>query len=150
MSPPIPSPPRAAPHASLSTDLRVSVNRLSRRLRNEKADASLPDSLFSALARLDREGAKTLGELSRVEGVTPPSMTKTVAALLDRGLISKSVDDADRRRVLLEPTASGTALVAETRRRRDAWLSPRLARLSPDERKTLAAATLILRRLAQQ
>lgn len=141
---------RAAPNASLSTDLRVSVNRLSRRMRNEKADASLPDALFSALARLHREGPKTLGELSRDEGVTPPSMTKTVAGLLERGLISKRGDDDDRRRVLLAATDTGSDLVVATRRRRDAWLTPRLARLTPNERKTLAAATEIMRRLAQQ
>jgi len=37
--------------------------------------------------------------------------------------------------------------VVETRRRRDAWLAPRLAALTPDERRTLADATEILRKL---
>jgi DNA-binding MarR family transcriptional regulator len=138
------------PHASLSTDLRVAVNRLSRTLRNQKADESITDAQFSALARLQREGGMTLVELSRAEGITPPSMTKTVNSLLDRGLIAKAGHGVDRRKVVLTVTDDGDALVLETRRRRDGWLSPRLARLTPAERKTLADATEILRSLAQQ
>jgi DNA-binding MarR family transcriptional regulator len=141
---------RSMPHASLSTDLRVAVNRLSRTLRNQKADASMTDAQFSALARLERDGAMTLGELSRAEGVTPPSMTKTVNALLGSGLITKAGHGVDRRKVLLSPTPDGSSFVIETRRRRDGWLSPRLAKLTPAERRTLADATEILRRLAQQ
>jgi hypothetical protein len=37
--------------------------------------------------------------------------------------------------------------VLETRRRRDEWLVPRLAALTADERRTLADATEILRKL---
>ena len=42
---------------------------------------------------------------------------------------------------------TGTALVQETRRRRDLWLSQRLAALTPAERATLIEAEKILRRL---
>ena len=70
-----------------ATDLRIAVNRLSRTLRAQKADAAVTDAQFSALARLHRDGAMTLAELSRQDGVTPPSMTRTVAVLLERGLV---------------------------------------------------------------
>jgi DNA-binding MarR family transcriptional regulator len=145
-----PSPTRSMPHASLSTDLRTAVNRLSRRLRGQKADPSMTDAQFSALAQLVRNGPLTLGALSEADGVTPPSMTKTVAALIDRGFVVKTGHGDDRRKVLLTCTDVGTEFVLETRRKRDGWLSPRLAKLTPTERKTLADATDILRRLAQQ
>ena len=141
---------RSLPHASLSTDLRTAVNRLSRRLRSQKADPSMTDAQFSALAQLLRNGPMTLGALSVADGVTPPSMTKTVNALIDRGFVTKAGHGVDRRKVLLSSTDAGTAFVLETRRKRDGWLSPRLAKLTPAERKTLADATDILRRLAQQ
>jgi hypothetical protein len=121
-----------------ATDLRIAVNRLSRTLRAQKADSSVTDAQFSALARLHRDG------------VTPPSMTKTVAVLVERGLVSKCGHGDDRRKVLLGATPAGAAFVEETRRRRDGWLSPRLAALTADERSTLADATEIMRRLAQQ
>lgn len=141
---------RSAPHASLSTDVRIAVNRLSRTLRAQKADTSVTDAQFSALALLLRDGPMTLAELSRHEGITPPSMTKTVAVLIDRGLASKGDHGDDRRKVLIGTTPAGTALVEETRRRRDGWLTPRLAALTPAERRTLADATAIMRRLVQQ
>jgi DNA-binding MarR family transcriptional regulator len=139
---------RSAPHASLSTDFRIAVNRLSRTLRAQKSDASLTDAQFSALARLHRDGAVTLAELSRTEGVTPPSMTKTVATLVERGLASKGDHGDDRRKVLIGTTDAGATVVTETRRRRDDWLTPRLAELTAAERRTLADATDIMRRLA--
>lgn len=133
-----------------ATDLRIAVNRLSRTLRAQKADSSVTDAQFSALARLHRDGAMTLADLSRQDGVTPPSMTKTIAVLVERGLVSKCGHGDDRRKVLLGATPAGATFVEETRRRRDGWLSPRLAALTADERSTLAAATEIMRRLAQQ
>jgi DNA-binding MarR family transcriptional regulator len=133
-----------------ATDLRIAVNRLSRTLRAQKADSSVTDAQFSALARLHRDGAMTLADLSRQDGVTPPSMTKTIGVLVDRGLVSKDGHSDDRRKVLLGATPAGAAFVEETRRRRDGWLTPRLAALTADERTTLADATEIMRRLAQQ
>ncbi|QQD76760.1 MarR family transcriptional regulator [Curtobacterium sp. YC1] len=133
-----------------ATDLRIAVNRLSRTLRTQTADSSVTDAQFSALARLHRDGAMTLADLSRQDGVTPPSMTKTVAVLLERGFVSKCEHGDDRRKVLIGATPAGAAFVEETRRRRDDWLTPRLDSLTADERTTLADATGILRRLAQQ
>ncbi|WP_022902265.1 MarR family winged helix-turn-helix transcriptional regulator [Curtobacterium sp. B8] len=142
--------PALATRPSLATDLRIAVNRLSRTLRNQKADTTVTDAQFSALARLHRDGAMTLADLSRQDGVTPPSMTKTVAVLMDRGLVSKHLHGDDRRKVLIGATAAGAAFVEETRRRRDDWLTPRLTALTPAERATLTEATEIMRRLAQQ
>ena len=92
----------------------------------------------------------TLAEHSRQHGVTPPSITKSVAVLVDRGLVSKVDHGDDRRKVLLAATPAGATFVEETRRRRDDWLSPRLGALTEAERHTLAEATEIMRRLAQQ
>ena len=54
----------------------------------------------------------------------------------------------DGRKVVVEVTDSGRALVTETRRRRDAWLNKRLRTLSPEQRATLSEAAAILRELA--
>ncbi|WIB36588.1 hypothetical protein [Curtobacterium sp. MCJR17_043] len=75
-------------------------------------------------------------------------MTKTVDVLIGRGLLTKDDHGDDRRKVLLCPTPAGAELVAETRQRRDDWLSPRLTALTAAERRTLAAATDVMRKLA--
>ncbi len=40
--------PALATRPSLATDLRIAVNRLSRTLRNQKADTTVTDAQFSA------------------------------------------------------------------------------------------------------
>ena len=148
-SPVPPAALRALPHAQLATTVRGSVLRLARRLRQEKAEADVGDAQMAALGYVFQAQPLTIGALTEHEGVTPPSMNRTVGKLVDAGLVSRRVDDDDSRRVVLETTEAGAAFVVETRRRRDAWLAPRLAALSPDERRTLADATEILRKLTR-
>ncbi len=132
----------------LSSELRVAVTRLSRRLRAEKADNELGDGQYSVLAFLCREGEKTLGELSEFERVKPPSMNRTVNQLEAAGYLVRRASVDDRRKVYFIPTDAGRELVAETRRRRDAWLDKRLAKLPPAKRALLGEAAKVIRELA--
>jgi DNA-binding MarR family transcriptional regulator len=122
--------------------------RVARRLRAEKSDQELTDGQFSVLALLDRNGPLTPRALADHERVQPPSMTRTLAGLLARGLIDRAGDPTDRRQVIVRLTEPGELAVQETRRRRDAWLARRLAALDPSERAVLAEASEILRRIA--
>jgi DNA-binding MarR family transcriptional regulator len=131
-----------------AAELRVSLMRVARRLRAEKSDTELTDGQFSVLAVLDRNGPLTPRALAEYERVQPPSMTRTLARLLDRGLIDRAGDPSDRRQVIVRLTEPGARAVLETRRRRDAWLARRLADLEPKERAVLAQAAEILRRIA--
>lgn len=133
---------------TLAAELRVSLMKSARRLRAEKSDAELSDAQYSVLGVLDRQGTSTARELAAVERVQPPSMTKTLAALSERGLIQRTAHPADGRQSIVELTPSGRDSVRETRRRRNAWLAQRLAELSDDERAVLASASQILRRIA--
>jgi len=133
----------------LSTALRIAVARLSRRLRAEKEDDELSDSQTAILAYLVREGPGTIGRLSEYERVTPPSMNRTVNRLEEAGYVERTADQADGRKVVVVPTERGVELVAETRRRRDAWLHQRLRTLSPEQRAILAQAADIIRELAE-
>jgi DNA-binding MarR family transcriptional regulator len=142
-----PRPSQCRP-ASLAAELSVSLLRVVRRLRAEKSDEHLSDTQYSVLAVLDRQGPKTPGELAERERVQPPSMTRTVAALTELGLVTRTPHPHDRRQIVVTVTAQGAAVARETRRRRDAWLARRLAELPPAEREVLAQAGEILRRIA--
>jgi DNA-binding MarR family transcriptional regulator len=131
-----------------AADLRVSLMRVARRLRSEKSDAELSDGQFSVLAVLDRNGPLTPRALAEHERVQPPSITRTLAGLLARGLVDRESDPVDRRQVIVRLSELGAVAVKETRRRRDAWLARRLADLDPSEREVLAKASEILRRIA--
>src|SRR5579864_8560174 len=134
--------------AGLATTLRISVSRLARRLRVERtvpglAEPDLSDTQLAALAALERHDSMTPGELAEHEKVQPPSMTRVIAVLEERGLVKREPHATDRRQVVLTVTDQGRDVVQRVRRRREAWLAQRLQELTPDERQILRAAAPI-------
>jgi len=134
--------------AALASELRVPVMRLARRLRLERSSEDYTLNQLSAMAVLDRDGDLTAGELAAIERVTPPSMTRTVNSLVDAGLAVRRPHDTDGRQVLIGLTDLARAVLAEDRRRRDQWLTQRLAELEPAERELLAHVAPLLDSLA--
>ncbi|MET0433463.1 MarR family winged helix-turn-helix transcriptional regulator [Cellulomonas sp. GbtcB1] len=132
----------------LAGELRVALAKSTRRIRSRRGGADLPDPQFNVLAILLREGPLSPGALADAEHVQPPSMTRTVNALVELGFVQKSEHPTDGRQVVVSLTAPGEAEVRETRRRRDAWLAAQLDTLTDDERRTLAQAAVLLRRIA--
>jgi DNA-binding MarR family transcriptional regulator len=136
----------------LATALRISVSRLARRLRAERGkglEPELSDTQLAALAALDRHSAMTPGELADHEKVQPPSMTRVIAVLEDRGLVMRAPHPTDGRQVVLTSTERGKAVVEQSRVLREAWLAQRLRDLSPAELVALRTAAPILEKLSQ-
>lgn len=121
--------------------------RLSRRLRQEAAGEITPSQL-AALSTISRHGELSLGELANVERIAPPTMTRIVTRLEERGWLQRNVDSSDRRVTRVAVSENGQELLDETRTRRDAFLSARIQKLTADERSVLARAVPILERLA--
>src|ERR1039457_1730909 len=145
---------RTRTDAGLATALRISVSRLARRLRAQRAvsgmtEAVLSETQLAALSALEVHHAMRPGELAEHEKVQPPSMTRVIAVLTERNLVLKSPHPRDRRQVILTVTGEGRAVVQSVRRRKDAWLAQRLAELTSAERATLRAAVPILEKLSQ-
>ncbi len=135
--------------AEQASTMRVSVMRLARRLRSERAGHDLTLTQIAALATLDRHGPLTPRELADHEQVRPPSMTRTIAVLAESGLITRTPHATDGRQHLVALTAQAKDLLAEDRRRRDAWLSQRLAELTQEERDLLRTAAGLLDRITR-
>lgn len=139
---------------ALATAMRISISRLARRLRVERLGLGgtqmvLSDIQLAALAALERHDSMTPGELAEHEKVQPPSMTRVIAVLEERGLVRREPHATDRRQVILTVTADGRDLVRRVRRLREAWLAQRLQELTPDERRALRAAAPILEKISQ-
>jgi DNA-binding MarR family transcriptional regulator len=128
--------------------LRSGVMRLSRRLKHQRVDESLSPTEMSVLGTLARCGRATPGERERKEYVQPPSMTRIVALLEAKGLVSLEPHREDRRQKVVSPTEQAEAMLEESRRRRDAWLAELVEELSDDEWATLRAAAPVLEKLA--
>ncbi|WAC54551.1 MarR family winged helix-turn-helix transcriptional regulator [Gordonia sp. SL306] len=71
----------------------------------------LTTSQYTAMTVLERDPGMTAAHLARNSFVTAQSMSDVVAPLLDRGLIERHRDPADRRRLVLSLTADGMALL---------------------------------------
>jgi len=131
-----------------AAELRVVLSQLLRRLR---AEYDVPVGHGTVLGRLEREGPKTTSELAAAERMRPQSMAQTVGELETQGLVGRKPDTSDRRRVLIEITASGRRRLEDERRRRADWLAQAIRdELTPDERRTLLAAVPLLKRLADR
>lgn len=137
------------PHTDLATSLRISVMRLSRRIRNQRGDHTLSANQTAVLGTLKYHGPSTPTELAEAEKVQPPSMTRTLATLEALGMVERHTSPSDRRRQLVSITPDAAALLEEDRRRREAWMTKRLAALSKEERAVLRAAAPVLERLSQ-
>jgi DNA-binding MarR family transcriptional regulator len=131
-----------------SDELRLLVQRVARRIRSNRADGSMSDTKMGVLFRLEVSPA-TPGQLAERERVSPPSMNRTLNALEQAGLVRRSPDPDDARKVIVTLTAEGAELIAETRRLRTEWFGDRLAELSPDERAALRAVIPVLRHLSE-
>lgn len=140
---------RAAAPGPLATALRDAIMRLNRRLRQSAPVGDLTLTQLSALTSLELAGALTPRELAESERVQPPTMTKIIAKLEERGLLQRSPHPSDGRQVVLAATAQGRAAVLAHRRARDAWLARLIADLTVEERQTLRRAAELLDRIAR-
>jgi DNA-binding MarR family transcriptional regulator len=136
--------------AALAGALGDAISRLNRRLRQARPVGELTQNQISVLTSLELAGALTPRELADAERVQPPTMTKVLAKLEERGLVQRTPHPTDGRQVLLSATAAGSEVMAEQRRAKDEWLTRTLAGLPAAERETLRQAAEILGRIARQ
>lgn len=131
--------------AGLASALRLSVLRLARRLRQLRDESlDLNSNQLSAMSVLLNSGDQLMGELAAAEKVQPPSMTRIVNGLEERGFVVRRPHPKDGRLCVVGLTPAGRDVLLANRRRRDAWLAARIAALSPPERHVLRQAIEIL------
>ncbi|MEW2376691.1 MarR family transcriptional regulator [Micromonospora sp. NPDC047812] len=140
---------KRVPPAQLAPQLRDAITRLNRRVRQARPVGDLTVTQLSALTSLRLAGALTPRELADVERVQPPTMTRIVAKLEERGLVQRTPHPTDGRQVILAATEGGRAVLDQFERVRDEWLARRLAELTEAERETLRQAAEILQQVAR-
>lgn len=128
-----------AEHTALAARLRIAVGRLNRRIRIDGRESIGPLQL-SALVTVELHGPLRLSELARREAVTPPTMSRVLAALDDQGLVTRASDPSDARGVLITISEAGAKVLDEVRSHRNALVARRLARLDDAERTAIEAA----------
>ncbi|HWG00317.1 MAG TPA: MarR family transcriptional regulator [Trebonia sp.] len=135
----------------VAATLRMSVGMLMRRLRQAMPEGELPVPEMSALSRLDRGGPASSSELARYERISPQSMGATIAALEQRGMVARTRDPEDGRRIVLSITETGRQVVHDRRSARTEQIARALdGGFTPAELGQLLAVAPLLERLAEK
>jgi DNA-binding MarR family transcriptional regulator len=92
-------------------------------------------TLFEVAVR----GPVRLSELADRMGITAPTASRAVDALVDHGLLERRPDPDDRRAVRIDLTRPGRTQVEERRARAASALEPIVSALSAKDRAQLAA-----------
>ncbi|MFI7309974.1 MarR family winged helix-turn-helix transcriptional regulator [Streptomyces hygroscopicus] len=122
-----------------------------RRMRAASSQGALTPSQRAVLSRLCNEGPNTTAALARAELVRPQSMRVILAALEEQALVERAPHPTDGRQVVFSITEEGRQAITSVRQAKQSWLLDAIdTRLDADERRTLAEATDLLRRLVQE
>lgn len=131
-------------------ELRALLGRLSRRLRQTSVVGELTLPQASVLSLLEREGPATPGILATKERITPQSMGTILVSLEELGLVSRTPDPTDGRRLVISATEAGRQVILGARHQKEERLAQALAtNFTNEEQQVLRAALPLLERLAR-
>jgi DNA-binding MarR family transcriptional regulator len=134
------------PALEIADRLHSAAIHLLRRVRVRDRESGIGPAQLSALSVLVFGGPKSLGTLADAEQVRPPTMSRIVAGLEKAGLIRRHATE-DGRRVRLEATPKGVALMWDSRKRRVETLARALAALRQPEQEKLSEALALIQRI---
>lgn len=93
---------------------------------------------LKAMMALSLDGPLSVGGLGRALGISEPATSLLVDQLEEEGLVRRDKDAADRRRILVKPTAEGLERVSRLRHGRVERAAECLDRLADDDLQALA------------
>ena len=124
--------------------LHSAALRLLRLARARDVGMDLDGPRASLLSVVVFAGPQPITRLAAIEQVSPPAITKLVAALEADGLVVRERSATDRRVVLVTPTAAGRRLLERGRAARVRAVAGLLDGASPRDLATLRRAAQII------
>jgi DNA-binding MarR family transcriptional regulator len=101
---------------------------------------------FGLLSMLTAQsGSVTLTELAALQGVSLPTMSNTISAMVGRGWVRRTAAGQDRRALRIEVTPEGRATVRRVARSAESHLADMLAPVNLRGRQQLQAGLEVLR-----
>lgn len=110
-------------------------------------DVELTMPQLKTLASL-LDGSLRMGDIASQSGISHSAATAMIDRLVDKGLVSRSHDDRDRRVVVCELTAEGRELLDRFWRVREESLRKLASHMTSEELQTVVGAMRIMTRAA--
>ena len=116
--------------------------------RQLTAGRSISVGKIGVLAYLSKHGQTSASTLAAAEKISPQAIANAVRELESLGLVVRTPDEQDRRRIWIELTDAGRERLAQERSQGLDWLEHAIAeRLTNEEKETLDSVVPILRKL---
>ena len=112
-----------------------------------RAAGELPAPAHFGLLTMLSAQPRTLSELANLQGVSLPTMSNSISAMVQRGWVRRTAPPQDRRVVIIEVTPTGKAALERVGRAAEAHLSVMLAPLDAPSRRRLQAGLAVLLRI---
>lgn len=117
------------------------------RLATQRTQPPLPWAQARLLSTIESQGEARISNLAALDHCSQPTMTTQVRRLEDAGLVTRTIDPADARAVLIRITPKGVNTLRRVRTDRAAVIDPLLAQLGDEDREVLGVAVDVIRRL---
>ena len=118
--------------------------------RQIRAEAGLSLAEWRVLAHAAVLGEATANRIATAAGIDRAEASRAVTALLEKRLIGRTPDAANRKRLLIALTEDGLRLHAKVRDKRTAFFAEVTADLAPEELAELDAMLLKIARRTEQ
>lgn len=133
---------------NLAAEFRSALRPLIRRFYSERTTSRGKSGI---LTHLNEQGPSTASQLAAAERITPQAVAVALRELEELSYVARTRDEADRRRVHVEITATGRSALETEHRAGTRWLADALVEhLDDAERATLSAAVPVLRKLMRE
>jgi DNA-binding MarR family transcriptional regulator len=142
--------PIAIDTVEVANALRPVLLRVGRELRREAREEGISPEQVSLLVAVKYSPGIGIRDLAAHERISAPALTKHADRLERNGLVMRTPDPHDGRRIGLTLTEEGHRVLRRVRSRRTAWLATRLRGLDAAELAAVEAAVEPLSRLLKE
>jgi len=102
-----------------------------------RAAGEMPAPAHFGLLSILSERPRMLTELASIQGVSLPTMSNSISAMVERGWVRRTAPGTDRRVVIIEATVAGRAALERVARAAEGHLAEVLAPLDVASRRRL-------------
>ncbi|WPQ63103.1 MarR family transcriptional regulator [Chitinophaga sancti] len=134
----------------VAASLRSTVTRLNRQLRKQNISSAFSNAELLTMGLLDQHGSMLPSALADLERISAQAISQIINRLVEVGVVARTTDESDKRKILISLTESGKQHLDENRRIKEEWLVKAMDNLFSTEELALIEAFLpLLQRLAE-